>query len=206
GESLQFRIPKKVTIPTEKRTQKVTIAEFNEKITDSLYKIYPSIQLVSYHAISSKNSRSFPLLPGNVNLFRNGGFIGTSNINYTPAGQEFTLGFGVDEVIQVNREIKTFREESGALRSGQFFHTDTNVEVNNQSDETRKVIIYDRIPVSEVSEIKVDILGDTTAGYKEERKGILKWELSIPARSKKKTRLHYRVRAPDNFPGTIYGK
>jgi uncharacterized protein (TIGR02231 family) len=206
GESLQFRIPKKVTIPTEKRTQKVTIAEFDEKISDNSFKIFPTIQLASYRAITSKNSRSFPMLPGSINLFRDSGFIGSSFIKYTPAGQDFNIGFGIDESIRVNRDIKTFREETGALRSGQYFHTHTNVEINNQSDESRKVIIYDRIPVSEVSEIKVEILGETTQGYKEERKGILKWEKTLPPRSKSNIELHYRVRTPEDFPGTIYGK
>lgn len=206
GEKVLFRIPRLVSLTSSKKEQIVTIAEFDEKIEKVYHKIVPSIQLQSHFAIQSKNTKNFPFLKGRVNLFRDSGYIGNSSLAYTAPNQEFNVGFGMDRSLKIERSVKTYQEESGTLQSGKFFHTGIETELMNESDENRKISLMERIPVSQVEEIQVDILDETTKGYKKNSQGIIEWDLTIPKRSKKKFILHYRVKTPSDFPGSVYGK
>lgn len=206
GEKLVFAIPGKVTIPSSERHQKVTIAEFSEPHLERIYKITPSLQTSAHLTQRMKNSRSFPLLSGSVNAFRDHGFIGTSKIAHTPPGQDFIASFGIDRSISITRTRKTYREPAGPMRSGKVFHTELETTVTNESDEPKIVAAQERIPVSEVEEIRVEIQSSTARGYQETSPGILEWKLTLPARNKQSFRLHYRVTTPETYPGEIYGQ
>lgn len=206
GESLLFTIPRKTEILSTKKEQKVLIAQYDDRAISMSYRIIPSLQLGAHLTGNFKNTKSFPLLAGSVNSFFDSGFVGRSSLEYTGPNQTFLVGFGIDRSVQVNRNLKTYEEPVGALRSGKYFHTELEVEIQNQSDETKKISFLDRIPISEVEEISVEIMPATTYGYIEDSKGILRWDTELPPRSKKTFKLHYRVRTPTNYPGEIYGK
>jgi uncharacterized protein (TIGR02231 family) len=205
GESLLFTIPRKTEILSTKKDQKVIIAQYEDNALAMSHRIIPSLQLAAHLTGKFMNSKSFPLLAGSVNSFLDSGFIGRSSLEYTAPGQSFLVGFGIDQSVQVNRNLKTYEEPVGALRSGKYFHTEIEVEIKNQSDEIKKFSLLDRIPVSEVEEISVELMPATTDGSVEDSKGILRWDSELLPRSKKTFKLHYRVRTPTNYQGEIYG-
>ena len=207
GESLVFEIPQTVDAPSSQRRQRVTIARFSETPAagEQFYRIVPAIQETAHLVARVPNSRNYPLLAGPVDAFRNSGYTGRSDIEYTPAGGKFLVGFGGDQSMGVTRALKKSRESTGALSSGRFYHTEVTVEIRNRSDEARKATVYERVPVSDVDEVKVAIQNDTTGGYTETEPGILNWEFHLAPRASKQIKLHYRVRVPDNYPGDLYG-
>lgn len=209
GESLIFQIPGKVTAPSDQRGRRVTIARFSEKPELLYYRVVPGLQRTAHLAARLKNGRDFPLLAGSADAYRGSGFTGRSQIDYTPSGSKFDVGFGVDLSTGVERNVRNFRQSAGTLSSGRYDHTDINVDVANRSDETRTIVVYERVPVSDVEEVRIEILGDTTGGYafenNDENTGILKWEIKLAPREKKNLRLHYRVKVPEGYPGSIYG-
>jgi uncharacterized protein (TIGR02231 family) len=206
GGSLLFVIPEKATIPSLQKSHKVTIAQMIEKSNDLRYRIVGSLQSSSHLAIQLTNKKNFPLLTGPVDSFRGNNFTGKSNIDYTPPGQKLLIGFGVDRTVDFSRNVKTYKDNASTLNSDLQFHTLVDLEVQNRSDVAKNISIYERIPISELEEIQVNIVDDTTPGFKVEQPGILKWDLTLNAREKKKINLHFKVKTPENFPGTIYGE
>ncbi|MCR9144186.1 MAG: mucoidy inhibitor MuiA family protein [bacterium] len=207
GESLVFQIPQKVDAPSSQRRQRVTIARFSEQPAQRFYRIVPALQQRAHLALRVPNKRGYPLLAGPVDAFRDSGYTGRSEIDYTPAGSPFLVGFGVDRSMSVERSLKRYRESTGTLSSGRYYHTIVTIEVRNRSDEKRKTTVSERVPVSDVEEVQVAVQNDTTGGYdRQDDSGILTWSFDLPPRTTKQIKLHYRVRVPDNYPGDLYGK
>jgi uncharacterized protein (TIGR02231 family) len=206
GESLVFQIPQAVDSPSSERRQRVTIAQFRTRPAELFYRIVPGVQETAHLAALVPNERAFPLLAGPVDAFRESGYTGRSDIEYTPAGSKFLAGFGVDRSMGVERSLRNYRESAGTLSSGRIYHTEITLEIRNRSDAPRRTRVYERMPVSDVEEVEVTLQSDTTGGHRNEAPGILCWEFELPARGTKQIKLHYRIRVPENYPGDLYGK
>ncbi|WCL49380.1 mucoidy inhibitor MuiA family protein [Leptospira sp. GIMC2001] len=205
GESYLFKIPQKVTAPSIQRAHRVTIAQFEEKPKEVFYRLVPSIQQSTHLAAIIPNKRDFPLMAGRVDSFRDSGFTGRSTIEFTPSGQSFLVGFGADRSVAVKRNVSTKRETVGTISSDIYYFTDIIVEISNPSNEKKKVSTYERIPVSEIEDVKVEQMEETTPGSVVENPGILRWDINLEPKSKQTIRLRYRVRVPKNYPGSVYG-
>lgn len=208
GESLIFRIPRRATIPSSGESRRVAIARFVERPEESFFHAAPAVQRTPQLALRVKNTRSFPLLAGPVNAFRGSGFVGRSSVRYTPPGASFEVGLGAERSVSLLRAVRNARESAGALSSDNFFYTRIEVDLENQSDVRRTVALYERTPVSDVADVKIELLPETTAGYVEKpaNSGVYMWRIELGPREKRRVQLYYRVRAPANYPGEIYGR
>lgn len=203
--SVLFVIEEKANIPSLKKSHKVLIAEIKEKSVEEKYRIVGSLQPSAYLAVQLQNKKNFPFLAGSIDSFRGNNFTGKSNLDYTPPGQKSLVGFGVDKSIDFERSVKTFKENSGTISSNLTFHTNIELEVTNRSDKLQNISILERIPVSEVEEVEVQLMDDTSKGNIIETNGILRWDVEFKPREKKKFILHYKVKTPSNFPSSVYG-
>jgi uncharacterized protein (TIGR02231 family) len=203
--SVLFVIEEKANIPSLKKSHKVLIAEIKEKSITSRYRIVGSLQPSAYLAILFQNKKNFPFLAGSIDSFRGNNFTGKSILDYTPPGQKALIGFGVDRSVDFDRNVKTYKENSSTLNSNITFHTNIEIEISNRSDKLQNISILERIPVSEVEEVEVQLLDDTTKGNILETNGILRWDVEFKPREKKTFILHYKVNTPSNFPSSVYG-
>jgi hypothetical protein len=69
------------------------------------------------------------------------------------------------------------------------------VSAENLSDKSATFQLADRIPVSEIDEIKV-INVKFQPEVKPDVKGLIKWEVALPARTRKEFRIEYTVEYP----------
>ena len=207
GLSLSFRIPEPVTIASGRRSQRIAVDNFQTELKDMSYRILGSRSLSAFLAARVQNKRSYPLLPGTVDIYRKSGFTGKSRIAYTPAGSSFTLGFGKDPGVKIKRRVYHYTESAGVFSSDEIYRTSIRLELNNPGDSTRKISVYERIPVSELSEVKVEMKSDTTAGYSEVKNGsgILRWNYTMAPGSRRIVILHYAVKAPKKYKRPIFG-
>ena len=208
GASLVFNIKMLTNIPSGRRSHRVKVAKFNVKPESLYYRIIAQQKLAAYLAAKLPNEQSFPLLAGSTDIFRKSGFIGTSSIRYTPSGSRFLVGFGVERNIRVKRKVHHYSQKGRVFSSERIYRTRITVNISNPGAEIRKVSIFERIPVSELSEIKVKILDDTRSGFTREKKGsgILRWNFTMQPGEEKKIELHYSVTVPKKYPIHPYGK
>ena len=80
--------------------------------------------------------------------------------------------------------------------------------MKNDSRSNREITLLERIPVSEMEEVVVTILPETTSDYKETRKGsgLLQWKFSLAPGAKRTFVVSYRVEVPDSMSGNFFGK
>ncbi|MBI3395842.1 MAG: mucoidy inhibitor MuiA family protein [Spirochaetia bacterium] len=195
GSALIFQIRKPSDIPSGERSQRVVIARFTEKPKDVHYRVVPPVRHSAHLAMWVPNSRSFPLLAGPVDIYKSSGFTGHSAIRYWPAGSPVLVGFGPDPTVRVSRQVLNYKESGGIISSAKVSRVEVLVQLENQSDETRQVSVFERMPVSELEEIKVKVQDKTMQGYVEEKKGsgILRWNLTLKPREKSSVTLIYTV-------------
>lgn len=206
GSSLIFRVTQPVAIPSGDRSQRVTVARFESKVSELSYRILPR-QSAAHLAAKVSNDRPFPLLAGSVDVFRQSGYTGRSSIQYTPPGSFFNVGFGADRTIRIRRTVEHFRDTAGVLTSDKLFRTTIRVELENLNQTQNPVTILERVPVSDTEDVKVSILSQSTGGRREdpEKSGIYRWDLNMQAGEKAIITLIYTVRVPSSYPGDIYG-
>ncbi len=198
GSSLVFQIRQPANIPSGDRSQRVAIARFQEKPVETSHRIVPPVKHSAHLAVKIQNSRPFPLLGGPVDIYRVSGFTGRSALKYTPSGSPVVIGLGPDSTVRVRRNVSNYRESTGVVSKDKVFRAEIVLEIENQSDQERPVTAFERMPVSEVEEIKVKLLDTTTPGWKEEKagSGILRWDLRLKPRAKQKIVLSYAVQVP----------
>ncbi|MCB1325082.1 MAG: mucoidy inhibitor MuiA family protein [Spirochaetales bacterium] len=208
GESVIFRVPRRVSIASSADSSRVPIARFDEEPREVYLHLAGAMQRTPALAVRARNSRSFPLLAGPADAFRNSGFVGRTSMPYASAGAEFVVGLGADLSVRNERTVTNRRESAGTLSSDNYFYTRIEYQLRNTGDRSQKIELFDRIPVSDVASVQVERLNDTTAGAEEvvANSGILRWKLELRPGERRTVILHYRVRAPSSFPGTIYGQ
>lgn len=208
GRSLVFRIKLPAIIPSSNETHRVTIDRFVSPRVELGLRVTPSRQKVAHLTASFYHKEGYPLLRGRADIYRYSDFMGRSTIDHTPPGSYISIGFGVERSIKLRREVFHHRETRGVLSKNKVFQTDLETWIENHSNEKKKISFYERIPVSQVEEIQVRILPETSPGYviKQKDSGILKWEVTIPPKDKKKIRLKYQALTPFEFTGFILGR
>ncbi len=152
-----------------------------------------------FHVAELVNGAPYPLLPGKVELFRRGGYLGTGSIERVPQGGRFHLSFGLEEGIKVKRIVlDEIKRDTGLFKNNQRFHYSYRYEL--ESSQNAAVELAEQVPVSELDDVQVELEDQTTPGYEQQPlDGILRWKLSLKAGEKKQLNLAFHVDVPSSY-------
>jgi uncharacterized protein (TIGR02231 family) len=141
-----------------------------------------------------------PLLPGVVNLYRDGMFMGQGSIPLLSAGEDAKLGFGADDLIKVKRaEVKRNSGDEGLLTTSHVQTLAWDISVTNLHDVMIPVTVVDRAPFSAQADITVESLSDATPATSkdfEKKRGVLAWAFDLDPKADKQIKTGYKVTAP----------
>ena len=141
-----------------------------------------------------------PYLPGVVNLFRDGMFVGQGGLPQLSAGEETKLGFGVDDLIKVKRaEVKRNSGTTGIITTSNVQELAWDISVKNFHDVMIPVTVIDRKPFSTESDVVVESLGGLTepsATDFEKKRGVLAWNFNLEPKAEKNLKTGYKITAP----------
>ncbi len=208
GLSLVFRINKKSTILSRDQKQRVTITQFTTPQAQMNYRLVPSVSRLAHLVARVKHNSEYPILQGRADIYRYSGFVGQSNVMYTPQNSQLIVGFGADRSIKVRRNVSRKTESIGVITSEKRFTTHIETAVEFHGKGQYPLYVWERIPVSQVEEVKVKLGEKTSSGYDSvnERDGIFKWKLQMSPGQSRNIQLHYQVTVPKNFRGSILGQ
>ncbi len=202
GVAVVYTLPQKASIKSDGSDHKLAVSTQMLK-ADFEYSTYPRIIPAAYLGSRVTNAKDLQLLPGRVNIFLDGDFVGASNLGNIGPQEEFDLYLGVDENVKVKREqIEKKVDETiiGGIPSPTRKTTfKYKLTVESYKSKKIKVKLFDAMPVSEDDRIKVK-LGQVTPEPKEknwkDRKGVCLWELELEPKAKKEIILNYVVEHP----------
>ena len=202
GFNANYIIQGRVTVDNTGTGKKVRIA--TDRFDAALQAItVPRLDPNAYLTAAFTMKGDAPYLPGVVNLFRDGMFVGQGGIPQLSAGEEIRLGFGVDDLIKVKRaEVKRNSGTTGIITTSNVQELAWDISVKNLHDVMIPVTVIDRKPYSAQSDIVVESLGGMTepsvTDY-EKRRGVLAWNFDLEPKAEKDLKTGYKITAPQSI-------
>lgn len=185
GVSVTYDLPGRLTLPSRSDQQLVSIASISAKAQFTLLAT-PLLTDYVYLQADVTNESDTILLPGPTSMFRNGEFVGRSELPLVTIGEKFTAGFGIDSQVQVAHELedKTTRIQGGNRIDTYFYR----IALQNYKSTAVDLRLLDRLPYTKDSSIKIeldkaepDLSTDQEYLRSLRKKGILRWDLKLPA-------------------------
>jgi uncharacterized protein (TIGR02231 family) len=197
GLSVNYKVGLPVTIPSDGQPHRTNVTVLNLAGTPQ-YVTTPKLDPAVFLKIHLINTSEAQLLPGPLNLFRDGEFTGSVPMSLVPTAAEFDLYVGRDDSVKVERkEIFSKRSETGLLNRKEVEERKYQISLQNFRPGAIRVLVYDQIPVSKNADIAVNqgAFSDNPTAVDKDT-GKLTWEIEIPTKVKKVIEFSYSVEWP----------
>ena len=147
------------------------------------------------------NTAPFPLLPGEVDLFRSGAYLGRIPLERVAEGARFHLSFGLEEGVKIKRVVlEEIVRDEGIFKSSRRFRYAYRFEVENHLPRPEQIELAEQVPVSELSDVEVGLEEKTTPGFtRNAGDGIVIWKLPLEAGEKRTLQLAFHVDVPQDY-------
>ena len=200
GFNANYVIQGRVSVDNTGTAKKVRIA--TDQFDASLQAIaVPRLDPNAYLTAAFTMKGDAPYLPGVVNLFRDGMFMGQGSLPQLSAGEDAKLGFGADDLIKVKRaEVKRNSSKEGIITSSNVQELAWEMSVTNLHGVTIPVTVIDRKPFSTDVRITVETLPGMTAPSVmdlDKKRGVLAWNFDLEPKAQKDIKTGYKVTAPE---------
>jgi uncharacterized protein (TIGR02231 family) len=210
GVTAVFKITKAVSIKSDGSKQRIPITALNLPASFE-YASTPKLTTYAYLRSEVENNQSSVLLPGRVNVFLDGDYVGSSVIAKAIGNKEkFDLYLGADEGVTVKRELVEQKSDDvlfGSIPSPN--RTDRysyKIAIENYKNKAITVNVFDNLPISQDEKIKVkDVKYSVEPSHKDykDRKGVVLWNIKLNPQEKKEITYSFAVERPRNL--TIEG-
>lgn len=151
--------------------------------------LVPQLASVAHLRSTGLLSGGQPLLAGPVRIVRGEAMVGRGTTGFVGSGERFELGLGTDDGVRCRREESVERDQSF---TGQRIRHQVVVHVSNVSDSPRRLVVTERVPVSEIEAVQVRV---AASGFDVDRDGIARRQLDLPPNATQTVELAYEVRA-----------
>lgn len=187
GVSVTYKLPQAVSLASRTDEQILQIATVNVP-AGFTHIAAPVLTDFVFEEASVKNTSAYVFLPGSYNAYLNGEFVGRGALKLIASGEDFKAGFGVDPQVQVAKELVTKSEHvEGGNEVSEFEY---KLTISNYRNKAIPLILEDRMPYSRDGSVQVKLLEanpkiseDAEYQKTEFKKGLLRWELEIPAQA-----------------------
>ncbi|MFK7782912.1 mucoidy inhibitor MuiA family protein [Psychroserpens sp.] len=194
--NISFEISKTYDISSN---EDVTVIEIDKYALPATYSYFAAPILNENVFLTAKieNFEQYNLLPAEANVYFEGSYSGKTHINPQTSNNEMTISLGVDQNVVVKRtQPKDFKKNT-FIGNNKIIAKHYEIELKNNKASAIDLVLYDRIPISQNKEIKVDDVETGTSEY-DNKKGLLKWTLSLPSNVKKTYEFSYALKYPKN--------
>ncbi|MHC4693225.1 MAG: mucoidy inhibitor MuiA family protein [Planctomycetota bacterium] len=183
GVSVTYNLPGKLSLPSRSDQQLVTIASVSAKADFTLIAT-PILTDYVYLQAELLNDSDTIFLPGQASVFRNGEFVGNSQLPLVTIGEKLTAGFGIDSQVQVTHELE---DKKTRIQGGNRIDTyNYRIALSNYKNTAVELQLLDRLGYTEDSSIKIELVKtepqlseDSEYLRTTRKKGILRWDLNL---------------------------
>jgi hypothetical protein len=187
GVSVSYVLPNVTSLPSRSDRQLIQIASLPMK--GDFYRVaIPVLTSFVYREASVVNQGQQVLLAGPVSTYVGGQFVGRGDLPTVAVGQRFTVGLGIDTSLRASRQL--VRKGDTIQGGNRVAELTYELEIENFGPEAAEVRLLDRLPTAKESEVKLtlvsagsDLSGDDNYEQTERKKGILRWDVKVPAQA-----------------------
>jgi hypothetical protein len=190
----EFRIEMPYTIPSDNQGYDVSILEYSIP-AEYRYASVPKLSTDAFLMASIPNWHNYDLLNGDVNLFFKGIYQGKTYFDLTTVKDTLTVSVGRDRDIQIKRESLKDYARRNVVGSTVKEQRIWEITVKNNKPYSISLDVEDQLPISKLSDIKVEQTEAEGADI-DETTGVVKWNLKMNPGESKKLTLKYTVKYP----------
>ncbi len=159
----------------------------------------PLLSLDAFLMGSGTNLMDWPLLEGEARFHVDGRLAAIGQVPTTLPGETFTFGFGRNANIHTERHERVRRaSQTGLIDRSQRHERRYETVVTNHMPTAHRIVLKDRVPVSQHNRLQVRITQPRGASP-EEGTGFLSWEGEVPAGQSETFVLEYDVTYPSDW-------
>lgn len=202
GFQANFVIPGRVSVDNSGQAKKVRISSDDHDAKLTVMAV-PRIDPNAYLMANFTAKGEAPMLPGSVNLYRDGVYVGQGYVPLLASGEDADLGFGVDDLVKVERkEVSKKIGEEGMLTTSNVEERAWDITVRNLHKGKMALRVLDRMPFSATDDIEVETLTGMTAPTEKDylkRRGVMAWSFDLDAQGENLIKTGYRITWPENM-------
>jgi uncharacterized protein (TIGR02231 family) len=200
GFRVMFKIPGRVSVGASEGAKSLRVSTATI-VPDLAVRAVPVTDPTAFLEASFKQGEDAPLLPGRVAIYRDGVFVGRSQMAGAGKDETVRLGFGADDKVKIERSVVKRNEGSAGLimTTSKTDERSFKTSVRNGHDFPIKIAIEDQLPVSENEDIVVEMLPATTAPTAtnlRDKRGVLEWAFEAKPGEVRDIAFAWRVRWP----------
>jgi uncharacterized protein (TIGR02231 family) len=202
GFQALYGIQGRVSVDNSGTSKKVRIATDGYDATLNAL-VVPKLDASAYLTAAFTTKGEAPLLPGAVNLYRDGVFMGQGALPLLSPDEEAKLGFGADDLIKVKRaEVKRKKGEEGIISTSNVEERAWDIVVKNLHAATIPVTVIDQLPFSANEKVTIEPMALMTPPTEKDlnkRRGVLAWRFDLESKAENTIKFGYKVAWPQNM-------
>lgn len=197
GLSVQLAVPTPADVPGDGTPVRLYVGSAKLAATTAL-RTAPKLAPYAFRVADLVDTAPFPLLPGPVDAFRGGSFLGRTPLERVAQGAKFSLTFGLDERLTVKRTVvDEIQRDAGFFGGTRRFHYAYKFELANHHPDAQVLTLEEPVPVSELDDVKVELEAATTPGHVVDAQlGRVTWTVKLAPGETKTVELRFHVDAP----------
>ncbi|MFZ4729303.1 MAG: DUF4139 domain-containing protein [Pseudanabaena sp.] len=191
-----------VDIPSDGKFHSVALLEENAEI-DLRYIVVPREDTNVFRIAQLRNPLRSPLLAGSTDVYVDGEYILSTQINTVPPKGQMELGLGVEQSIKVarNTSFKEVRSGMSLVAFNELRHS-IHIAIANRLGRDARIEVRERIPVPQ-ADVKVDVtvtqVAPTWEKYEQQErnaviKGGYRWQVNVPAGGETELTADYTIK------------
>lgn len=157
-----YQVPSRISLPADRQARLFLIGENTFEVS-LVARVVPSVSHEAHLEAVFKYSESLPIEAGQLELYRDGAYVGEADTPAFLPGADVRMPFGVDERIRVTvREEPTQSGQTGLINRQTVKEVRQRFDITNYHPAAIAVEVLDRIPISKNENVHVETLKGAT--------------------------------------------
>jgi uncharacterized protein (TIGR02231 family) len=192
-----FKISLPYTIPSSNKKVNVKVQKWTLPATYRYYAV-PRLDQDAFLQARITGWEDLSLLPGAVNVFFEGTYVGKSYINPANLQDTMDISLGKDKNIVIERKKSKDKSANGIFGGDKKMNMGWNISVRNNKSSSIHIVIEDQIPLSNRADVEVKLIEKSGATYNE-KNGFLRWDFNLNSKKSKKVDFQYQIKYPKDL-------
>lgn len=191
---MEFSLPDKISIPSDNKEHEVKLKDY-EIAAEYQYIAIPKLDKNVYLQANIIDWNQYNLSSGEVKLYFEGTFVGTSVLDANLLSDTLSISLGPDIAIACKREKLKDLKKTNFLSNKKQIQSGFEISLKNNKPQAIEVVLRDQIPLSTDSEMEIET-DELSGGKLNKETGIVEWKLKLQPGEQVKKKFSYTVKIP----------
>ena len=198
GQTIVYTLPGAASVSGDGTVRQLGIdkAEIGAEL---LARATPEFDTNAYLYAAMTNTFGGPILPGNASVFRDGTFVGETQLPMIAVGKQTTLPFGVLDGVEIKRHILEKEDgDYGIIGTTNRRIEKFEIEVESVLAYDIPLTIYDRVPFSEDEDLEISTYARPQVSEENfsGKRGVNAWTFNLASGGSQKIEFGFDIRWP----------